>query len=339
MAIQGRKKIELTMDSILNKISDFDIYMKYMPHRNWELNEVCISPFPKSDGSIESNPSFLIGNRRGYISHILFSDTSYRGDCFAFVKQLYNLSTLDDVLRKIDTDFKLGIISGENNQEYKKITSQYKQPEITKRNSLIQVVTRKFTKEELTYWSEYHQDIEDLRRNNIYSIKKLFLNKKLFYLKDTDLRFGYFYDGYWKIYRPFNSKKEKWMPNNVPITILDGKENIKDCETAFINKSKKDKMVIEKVFPCSMAVQNEGIACFSPENVEYIKSNSKRQILSFDSDDVGVKNSQEITKMFGFEYCNVPRKYLQQGLKDWAMLARIHGLQAIEEVLKEKRIL
>jgi hypothetical protein len=201
------------------------------------------------------------------------------------------------------------------------------------------VVTRPFTNEELAYWNSYHQDVQDLRDNNIYSIKKLYLNKQLFSLKDNELRFGYFYDGYWKIYRPNGDRKNKWVPNNVPITTMDGKENIVNCETAFINKSKKDYMVMKKVFPCSCAVQNEGVACFSEENVEFLKANSDRQILSFDSDVTGVQNSQQITKIFDFDYLNVPRKYLQEDIKDWASLGQKYGLKAIEDYLKEKQLL
>lgn len=337
MPITGKKKTELTMDTIFEKVSEYDIFRKFMPHSNWELNEACISPFSR-EGRTERNPSFIIGNKKGYLSYIDFGDTSYRGDCFNFVKQVCGLFTLDDVLRRIDKEFGLGLGS-EPVKDYKKEISQYKQPEITKRNTIIQVKTRKFTLEELAYWKLYYQDIQDLRENNIYSIKELYLNKKRFHLGE-ELRFGYFYDGFWKIYFPFQKdKKRKWVPNNVPITALDGKENIKNCSTAFINKSKKDMMVIKKIFPCSVGVQNEGIACFSPENVEYIKSNSERQILSFDSDVTGVKNSQQITQLFGFDYCNVPRKYLQEGIKDWADLAKIHGLKAVEDVLKEKNII
>jgi DNA primase len=120
---------------------------------------------------------------------------------------------------------------------------------------------------------------------------------------------------------------------------MEGKENIIDCEVAFINKSKKDYMVMKKVFPCSCAVQNEGLGCFSPENVEFLKSNSEEQILSFDSDITGVTNSQKITKMFKFGYCNVPKKYLTEGIKDWADLAKVHGLEAIEQHLKKKHLL
>jgi hypothetical protein len=252
---------------------------------------------------------------------------------------LYNLAGVEDVLRMIDRDFGLGIANGKPTEEYKRVVAEYKQPAQEKQYSLIQVITRKFTQEELAYWNQYHQDLEDLRANHVYSIKKLYFNKQLFPLKETELRFGYFYDGHWKIYRPFGSKKEKWMPNNVPITAMDGKEDIVNCELAFINKSKKDYMVMKKVFPCCCAVQNEGIGCFSPENVEYIKANSDKQILSFDSDVTGVQNSQQITKLFDFGYLNVPKRYLKEDIKDWADLAKKHGLKRIEDYLRFKAIL
>lgn len=333
--IQGDIKVRLTPQAVLQKISEYDIFRYYMPDKNWKINQATLSPFRQ-----ENNPSFVIGNKRGFLSFIDFADTSKRGDCFTFVKMLFNLSTIDDVLRMIDRDFGLGFLPGTSTERYKAIQKEYKQPEdLGKRYSLIQVVTRRFTQEELDYWNQYYQSIGDLIANNVYSIKKLYLNRKLFPLKETDLRFGYLYDGHWKIYRPFGDKKSKWVPNNVPITAMDGKQDIVNCNVAFINKSKKDYMVMKKVFPCCCAVQNEGVACFSDGNVEYLKANSDRQILSFDADDVGVKNSQQITKMFDFEYANVPRKYLSEGIKDWADLAKEHGLEAIEDYLKQKQLL
>lgn len=333
--IQGDIKVRLTPQAVLQKISEYDIFRYYMPDKNWKINHVTLSPFRQ-----ERNPSFVIGNKRGVLSFIDFGDTSKRGDCFTFVKLLFNLSTMDDVLKMIDRDFGLGFLPGTSTGKYKVIQKEYKQPEdLGKRYSLIQVVTRKFTNEELAYWAQYYQSLDDLRAENIYSIKKLYLNRQLFPLKETELRFGYFYDGHWKIYRPYADKKSKWLPNNVPITTMDGKQNITNCDIAFINKSKKDYMVMKKVFPCSCAVQNEGIACFSNENVEFLKANSDRQILSFDSDETGVQNSIQITELFDFEYINVPRKYLSEGIKDWADLSRKYGLEIIEQILKEKKIL
>lgn len=332
--IQGRKKVKLTPDSILDKISEYDIYKMYMPHQNWKINVVTYSPFRN-----EKNPSFIIGYRSGALRYVDFGDSSKKGGCFNFVMMLFNVS-LNDALLMIDKDFDLGIVSGTSTKNYERIVADYAQPTATsKREFFIQVKTRKFTNQELAYWNEYYQDIDDLRANNVYSIDTVYLNKQKFPLLDTELRFGYLYEGHWKIYRPFADKKNKWMPNNVPITMMDGLNDIKDCDVAFINKSKKDYMVMKKVVPCCCAVQNEGLGCFSEENVEYLKENSDVQILSFDSDETGVKNSQLITEKFGFEYCNVPKLYLGEGIKDWADLAKTHGLKTIEKYLTQKELI
>ena len=332
MKLNGRKKQELTVETVLNKISSYDIFRYYCPGK-WELNKPTNSAF-----RVDKNPSMVIGNKKGDLYFIDYANTEYRGDCFDFVSKLYNTSGIYETLKIIDNNFGLGIL-GKETGEYKGMVKKYKQPEEVKRYSFIQVSTRKFTKEELAYWNEYHIDIEDLKKNNVFSVSKVYLNKQLFPLKDNELRFGYLYGSSWKIYSPFADRKSKWVPNNVPITSMDGLNAIKDCEVAFINKSKKDFLVMSKIFPCSCAVQNEGIACFSEENVNYLKSNSKKQILSFDADDAGVKNSQQITKLFDFDYCNVPKHLVAKGIKDWSDWAKLENLDAIEEFLKKKQLI
>lgn len=334
--IGGTKRAELTTETILQRITQYDIFRFYMPNKNWEVNHVTNSPLRK-----DTYPSFMIGNRGGSLFFIDFADSNTRGDCFQFVKNLYGLKSLNDVLLMIDKDFGLGLIGkSTNTDEYKKIIQEYKQPEdLGKRYTNIQVVPRKFNSEELAYWNEYHQDLQDLRDNNVFALNKVYLNKQLFSFKPTELKFGYYYNGFWKIYRPFADKKIKWLPNNVPITTMEGLENINGVDYAFINKSKKDYMVVKKIIQSTCAVQSEGIGCFSEENVTYLKTNSKRQILSFDSDIAGVENSQQITKIFDFDYMNVPRIYLNEGIKDWAELARVKGLHTVEQIFKDKGLL
>jgi DNA primase len=337
MAVNGMKRaMPIKTDSILEKVSEYDIFRYYMPHSEWKPNIVTFSPFRN-----EKNPSFMIGNKHGRLTFIDFGDTSRRGSCFDFVMMIHNITDYQEALKLIDRDLGLGLSRGTNTNVYKHIVKEYKQPiKTAKTYSHIQVITKKFTNEELAYWAQYHQDIEDLKANNVYSISKVYLNKQLFPAPIGELRFGYLYGDKWKIYRPHaKDKRSKWVPNNVPITAMDGKDDIKQCDVAFINKSKKDYMVMKKIFPCSCAVQNEGLGCFSPDNVEYIKSNSASQILSFDSDVTGVENSQQITQMFDFGYCNVPRKYLAEGIKDWADLAKVHGMKAIEDYLLEKQLI
>jgi len=334
MGIKGSKKLELNRQTVLTKISEYDIFKFYMPSL-WSLNVVCSSPFRK-----DTNPSFVISSKYGSLSYIDFGDTSFKGDCFHFVRQLYNLSNLNETLIKIDKDFGLGISKKNVNIEYKQIISQYKQPHITEKRSVqIQVMPKKFTLDDLAYWNMFHQDVSDLKRENIYSVGKLFLNKKRFSFNKNEPIFGYLYNSKWKIYRPFENKKRKWIPNNVPITAMDGINGLDSNKLAFINKSKKDYMVIRKLFLNTCAVQNEGIGCFSKENIDLIRRNSNKQILSFDSDAPGIKSSKQITEMFKFDYCNVPKHYLAQGIKDWADLAKLKGMNVIEKYLTEKNII
>lgn len=331
--IKGKKKVSLTQESILSRITAYDIYKFYMVG-NWEPNKITNSPFRH-----DLTPSFLISNKYGTLNYVDFGQTKYRGDCFNFVQQLFSLPDLNITLKKIDSDFSLGISSGKHSNDYKKITNAYKQPESTgKRYVKIQVQPKKFTIEELRYWNMFHQDISDLKSEHIYSISKIFLNKKRFSFNEKELIFGYYYDGYWKIYRPFESKKRKWVPNNVPITVMDGKKNLEKDKGAFILGSKKDYMVMKKLYKPSCATQNEGISCFSEENLAYIRENSSFQVLGYDSDVSGVKSSLEITKSFGFGYCNVPRRYLAENINDWAGLAEKYGMRPIENYLKEKGI-
>jgi len=332
MPIQGKKKSELKIDTILERASEAEIFSKFMPWK-WEINQPCISPFPRPGKGIEKNPSFIIGNRYGNLNFKDFG-LNLGGDVFAFVKELHSLPNLDAVLKTIDSILNLGISDGL--QVRSGPISDIKQPEATKRNTLLQIQTRKFTNSELHYWNEYYQDVEDLKREEIYSIKKAYLNKKLLNL--ADLRFGYFYSGMWKIYQPMENKRKKWL-SNVPLTYLDGKDNIKNCETAWVTKSKKDKMLLLKLYNCVISTQNESISCFSQENVDFIKNNSKKQVVLYDADEVGVRSCQEITKKFNMDYCNVPKSYLAEGLKDFGDVCAKYGIGEVEKILKNKGIL
>lgn len=334
MTIQGKKKINLTTENILSIITSYDIFRYYMPNKSWKLNVATNSPFRKDD-----SPSFIIGNKYGEYTYKDFGDSDKKGNCFKFVQQLYNCDFRTS-LEMINRDFGLGLYGDAPTIDYKVITSKYEQPEEfkEKKYSIIQAVTRKFRQEELDYWNQYHLDVQDLKDNNIYSVSKVYLNKQLFHLKETDLRFGYFYNGHWKIYRPYVTPKFKWIPNNVPITALDG-ELVRKEQPLLIQKSKKDYMVMKKLYPHCIAVQNEDIGCFSEENVEIVTSISDKQILMFDSDPTGVKNSKKITEQFGFDYLNVPRTYLSDGIKDFADLAKDYGMSTIEKILKKKKLL
>jgi len=317
--IKGKVRIDLTADNILKLVSDYDIFRLFMPNTNWKINEITNSPFRD-----DVHPSFLIGNKNGYLSFIDFADSSKSGDAFAFTQAIHNCS-YGEALQIIDKSFGLGISDTSNVGEYKKIVSTYKQPEdnTEKHAVMIQVVTRKFTKEELAYWQKYHVDIQELRDNHIYSIDKMFLNRKRFPLSNTELRFGYLYSGrYWKIYSPMATKKKKWM-SNVPLKLMGGLENLNKEHNTLICKALKDQIVCRKVYGNVCHSQNESLAAFSQENVEYINANSKLVFYAGDSDDPGKAASRLITDEFNWKHINPPDRLLPlvKDMADWGKMS------------------
>jgi len=325
--ITGTKKAideKVTIEKVLEKVTEYDIFRFYMSHDKWKLNVVTYSPFRN-----EQHPSFLISNRYGSLSFIDFADTSKRGDCFEFVKIMHNLSNMYEVLSLIDRDFGLAICSKVNINKYKRIVTEYTQPILEKKYSFIQVVTRKFTNKELEYWNNYYQDVTDLKANNVYAIKKVFLNKQIFPLGDNEFTFGYHYDGHWKIYRPFKDKKVKWL-SNVPLNKSWGIENLEKDKNSLICKSLKDYMVCRKVYKNVCGVQNESLGAFSQETIEDIKNNSNIIFYGGDSDKPGKEASHLITKTFNFKHINPP-DYLLPSVKDFADWAKEKNLEELYE--------
>jgi hypothetical protein len=322
--IRGIRKIELTPSEIFRRISPYDIYRHYFG--KFEPNQVTCN-WIRGD----KNPSFIISNRGGELYHYDFADSTWRGDCISFVEQIHGCD-YNRALRIIDAQFGLGIVSGVDTGEYKRIKSQYKQPEETigKRYSVIQVVTRKFTNSELEYWRGYYQDIEDLRENNIHSISKAYLNRKLFPIKEDELRFGYLFGGsYWKLYFIEREKKRKWI-SNVPLNLAYGLSNLSPDKNTLICKSLKDYMLCRKVYNNVCGIQNESLAALSEETVKYINENSKEVFYGGDSDIPGKQASYIITRAFGWKHINPPDYLLEDCCKDWSDWGKKYNLESVK---------
>lgn len=331
MAVIGRKREQLTLESILDKVSDYDIYRFYIGH-DFALGKPFNSPFRKDD-----NPSFCVSvTRSGKLHHIDFGDSEKRGDCVDLVMQLLFLDYMG-ALYRIDLDF--GIGNG-------KVKSSYKRPEFsettqTQKRVLIQVTSRSFDTADLTYWNSYGISERELKENNVYAVKKLFLDRKRHPLADTDLVFGYLFEDSWKIYRPLAPKREKWL-SSVPADRMSGLHRITPgCTKAVITKAKKDEMVLAKFIPNVCSVQNESTVAISKENINLLTGRCGSVFLNFDSDEVGVQSCKYYNQ-FGFSWVNCPRGYYKPDgglIKDFADLARYHGLQLVIDHFSKKGII
>jgi DNA primase len=98
-------------------------------------------------------------------------------------------------------------------------------------------------------------------------------------------------------------------------------------------------MVLRLLTPYVCSSQNESLSSFGEAAVEKIKCSSSEVYTAFDSDEPGVKASWELTKKFGFRHVNVPYNYLDEGIKDFADLAKYHGLSKVRDHLKQKHVI
>jgi len=322
------KRKDLSQEEILSKVDDWTIFRYYIGD-NFQVNRAICSPMRK-----DNNPSFSIFlSEEGRLRFIDFADDKYKGDAIDLVGQLYNLD-YSSSLQKIALDFQL--VNG-TADDYKKIVKDYNKPILTKkRYTFIQVNTKPFTEVDLSYWGKYQITIEDLRKEQIYSVKNLFVNRKKRYVGKDELCFAYHYDGCFKIYFPERSK-DKWV-SNIPLSTVEG-EIIPEIDKVLIVKSKKDRMCLQKIINGIniVSVQNESIACFTEDFTALLRG--KDVWVSYDSDSPGKRASITITSKFGYRHINVPDKYLDEGIKDWSDLICKYGTPPVIEHFKQKGLI
>ncbi len=322
------KKIDrVTVEEILKKISQYDIYRFYFgefvlsrKYLNWMRGD-------------KDQPSFNIRAGESGLYHMDHGNSFYRGNCFNLVQQMYHCD-FNSALHIIDRDFGLGLAGGVL-KDIKEIVI-WKQPAIIERKkTVIQAVTKKLGKPEYDYWGRYELGQDDLR-GEVHNIKELWVNKEKVVIPDGELVFGYLFDDkYWKIYRPFN-QKFKWR-TNAPIDLMYGLDSIKNCSTAIVVKSVKDRLVCRKFLSrCCAGTQNESEVAISDDNVRFIKENSERQIVIFDNEDVGV-NACKFYNDVGFGYWNVPKRYYtKHKIKDPSDLVDMYGSKRLISEFEKK---
>src|SRR5687768_3791 len=139
--IKGKQQLQLTKETILSKIDDYNIYRFYLGY-DFDFKKKFKSPFRSTGVDNTPNLCFFPGEN----GRILFKDFANSkgrgGDCFKFVQELFNLD-YNEALIKIDKDFGLGIKTPVS--PVFKIQLVEKPDSIHKQSKLIQIEPRKFT--------------------------------------------------------------------------------------------------------------------------------------------------------------------------------------------------
>lgn len=308
---QAKLPETITLDWILSKVTEYDIYAKYIGE--FKVGMIYNSPFRK-----DKNPSFGI-----YYSkksrQLLFKDhgTGECGNVIKFVQLYTGITNYADILKDIVN--KLNI----TNTTKLTTTKAYKPPEET----IIGVVRQDFTETDIKYWSQFNIPLKTLKKYNVSSIKYYLCNgvvKGIY--KDTNPMYAYKVYNNFKIYRPLGDKYTKWR-NNLTEYDIQGYEQL---------PQKGDILVITKSMKDVMCLHEMGIPAISPSSestfiplpaLEELKKRFKRIIILFDRDSAGFKNTKKFTKLYNLSFLFINKKFKAKDISD---AIKLNGFETIK---------
>lgn len=300
----SRKRAKLpdniTLDWILSKVTEYDIYAKYIGQ--FKVGMIYNSPFRK-----DKNPSFGIYYSKR-TKQLLFKDhgTGECGNVIKFVslftgKTEYN-DILSDIVDKLNITNNTKLVS----------SKQYIPPTET----VIGVVRQEFTDVDINYWKQFNISINTLKKFNVNSIKYYLCNGivKGTYKRENPMYAYKVYNNF-KIYRPLADKYTKWR-NNLTDYDIQGYEQLpQKGDILFITKSMKDVMCLHEMgYP---AVSPSSESTFLPKDVlEQLKTRFKRIIILFDRDVAGVKRSRKLSRETDLEAIFINKKFKAKDVSD-----------------------
>lgn len=322
----SRKRAKLpdniTLDWILSKVTEYDIYAKYIGQ--FKVGMIYNSPFRK-----DKNPSFGIYYSKR-TKQLLFKDHG-TGECGNVVKfvSLFTGKTeysdiLSDIVDKLNITNSTKLVS----------SKQY----IPSTETVIGVVRQEFTDVDINYWKQFNISIDTLKKFNVNSIKYYLCNGivKGTYKRENPMYAYKVYNNF-KIYRPLADKYTKWR-NNLTDYDIQGYEQLpQKGDILFITKSMKDVMCLHEMgYP---AVSPLSESTFLPSDVlEQLKTRFKRIIVLFDRDEAGCKQSRKICQKTNLNALFVHKKFKAKDISDAIKVNSFNEVKKwLDETIKNYR--
>ena len=305
----------ITLDYILSKVTEYDIYARYIGQ--FKVGFIYNSPFRK-----DKNPSFGIFQSKK-TGKLLFKDhgNGECGDVIKFVELYTGLTNYNDVLNRIVSDMSIT-----NNTKLKSI-KKYESNE-----TIIGVVRQDWTDIDINYWLQFGITLDTLNKFNVSSIKYYLCNgivKGIY--KENNPMYAYKVYDHFKIYRPYADKYTKWR-NNLSETDIQGFQQLPSKgDLLIITKSLKDVMCLYEMGYYAISSSSE--STFIPDKaLNLLKKRFKRILLCFDRDAPGIRNMRKIHKQTGLNGFLVHKKYHSKDISD---AVKNNGFETIKNWLNE----
>lgn len=295
----GKPK-ELTIEEILKRISEWDLWQYYIP--GIQLKKKFKSPLRKDE--TPSVALFVSSSGSLLLKDFAIGTTM---NIWSFLQTRYGLN-FREVLVTVNNDFNLKLLakprmSKPTMEIFGVITNE--QVEQTERCS-IKIKRRDWAKVDQMFWSKYGLTPEFLESRNVKPLQNYWINESLVYWhSDANPAYSYeFGHAKRKIYSPY-SKKFKFLTNAGDEIIQGAQYLAQSADTLIITKAYKDVLVLQNLGYESIAPQSESMK-ISEKFMQDLKLRFKRIYLLYDNDATGVKFSKKLCDEHGLIPIFVP---------------------------------
>lgn len=325
------KAARITEEDIFSQISEEAVFKYYV--KNLVIGKAIESPLKVKD----NHPSFGV-YYGSTVQKLMFKDQSLdlSGDCIEFVRHYYRLGSRYEAMSKIALDFRIQGDSVVSRNVTRSIIqpskSVFEKSNYKKGRTIIDITSRNWESHDIDFWKQFGISIKTLNLFHVKPVRFIFINGSIF---STD-KYAYAYkevkDGEltYKIYQPFNTRKQKWINNNNSsvhqgYTLLPKKEDL-----LIITKALKDVMSLFDVVNIpSVGVQNENIIIKESVMDEYF-SRFSTVITLFDNDKAGKRLSEQYKTTYNMKTLFIPKEF---GVKDFSDLVKKVGEVKANEIL------
>lgn len=303
-------------DNLLERVDEYTLYCHYLGY-NPEIKVNYSSPFRDDDAS----PSFGIFPCRKVNREYMWKDSGGMGDSgdvVKLVRKLYGLSSLEEAVDLIKSDFGLGL-------KLPKREKVIRHQAPTRSDIDIRIKPREFKADDFEWWNTWNvskQILIDYRVSPLYS----------YWLTPSQRvpvfapKFSYVYRIYnrYQLYFPTKPKGKKFRMDLGEEHVL-GVQQLKfNSDTLIITKSYKDVMCLRSFGYEAISPRSENTP-LPAKAFDWINAHYKKVYVLFDND------GKHRAEWYPYPHIFVP---IESGSKDISDFTRDHKPQAAVELLR-----
>lgn len=322
-----QQTITTIQDLFENYSQESIFYLVFGEYPN--MDKLYLSPIRK-----DNNPGCYFEWWNGKLFFVDWASQRTNTDSVQLVKDYYKLNTLYDTIQFITK--KIGTII--TKPSFVKNTTKKK-----KSKAIIIPIKRDWVTYDKSYWNQFMISIDQLENDNVFPVKAINL-----FSNEHWKRFNYFNGGsycisikedIYKIYRPNEKGKGKWLTNASPNHIGGINSITYQSDLLIITKSYKDSRVFRNFGYESIWLQNEG-AIPDEKVIKPIVSKYKNIIIFFDNDVAGILATEKLKDLL-LKICNanvICTKSDIEYIKDISEMICFKGLDYTTNFLNENTI-